>query len=222
MGTDQQPCSTKGADLSSYRTDQEIFWAGEFGDAYIKRNQGDAIVAANTAFFKRVLVKCDGVQSIVEFGANIGLNLIALRRLLPDIRLKAVEINTSAVDALRGLDGVEVQHGSLLDARQTDPFDLAFTKTVLIHLAPSALQQAYDVLYASAKRYLLIAEYYNPTPVEVPYRGHQDRLFKRDFAGEMLERFSDIELVDYGFVYHNAHFPQDDITWFLMEKRASL
>ena len=54
----------------------------------------------------------------------------------------------------------------------------------------------------------------------MPYRGHDARLFKRDFAGEMLDRFSDLRLVDYGFRYHRdpAH-PADDLTWFLMEKR---
>ena len=36
----------------------------------------------------------------------------------------------------------------------------------------------------------------------MPYRGHTARLFKRDFAGEMLDRFSDLRLVDYGFRYH--------------------
>ena len=40
-----------------------------------------------------------------------------------------------------------------------------------------------------------------------------------NFAGEMLDRFRDLRLVDYGFVYHrDVNFPQDDITWFLMEK----
>lgn len=45
-------------------------------------------------------------------------------------------------------------------------------------------------------------------------------LFKRDFAGEMLEKYQDLQLVDYGFVYHgDANFPQDDLTWFLLEKQ---
>jgi hypothetical protein len=44
-------------------------------------------------------------------------------------------------------------------------------------------------------------------------------LFKRDFAGEMLERYPDLELIDYGFVYkRDNNFPQDDITWFLLKK----
>ena len=63
-------------------------------------------------------------------------------------------------------------------------------------------------------------EYYSPTPVEIVYRGHSDRLFKRDFAGEMLDRFADLKLVDYGFDYHrDPVFSLGDINWFLLEKQ---
>ncbi len=75
-------------------------------------------------------------------------------------------------------------------------------------------------MFASASRYILVAEYYNPQPTEIAYRGHSGRLFKRDFAGELMDRFPDLSLVDYGFVYRrDANFPQDDLTWFLMEKK---
>jgi pseudaminic acid biosynthesis-associated methylase len=202
-------------------TEQEEFWAGEFGDCYLERNQGEAIVAANTALFGRILSRCPGVASVIEFGANIGLNLVAIRRLLPEARLKAVEINRKAVSRLARLGGIEVEESSLLAARQAEPFDLAFTKTVLIHIAPDQLGLAYDVLYQSSRRYLMVAEYYNPTPVEVRYRGHDRRLFKRDFAGELLDRYSDLRLLDYGFVYHRDAFRQDDLTWFLMRKKTA-
>lgn len=46
----------------------------------------------------------------------------------------------------------------------------------------------------------------------------QTKLFKRDFAGEIMSRHKDFELVDYGFVYHGASFPQDDVNWFLLRK----
>ena len=60
-----------------------------------------------------------------------------------------------------------------------------------------------------------------PFPVALPYRGHQDRLFKRDFAGEMLDRFPDLELTAYGFNYRrDPLFPQDDTTWFLLHKQS--
>jgi spore coat polysaccharide biosynthesis protein SpsF len=90
---------------------------------------------------------------------------------------------------------------------------------VLIHINPEQLDLVYQKLNASSKKYILIAEYYNPSPVMIPYRGNEDRLFKRDFAGEMLEKYTDLSLVDYGFAYRkDPIFPQDDITWFLLEK----
>ena len=37
------------------RTEQEIFWAGDFGSDYINRNKGDEAVASNIALFSRAL-----------------------------------------------------------------------------------------------------------------------------------------------------------------------
>ncbi len=97
--------------------------------------------------------------------------------------------------------------------------DLALIKGVLIHINPDALQTVYQKLAQAATRYVLIAEYYNPSPVTINYRGHEDRLFKRDFAGEFMDYQRDFQLVDYGFVWHkDPNFPQDDTTWFLMER----
>jgi spore coat polysaccharide biosynthesis protein SpsF len=80
---------------------------------------------------------------------------------------------------------------------------------------------AYDQLACAGRRYVAIIEYYNPSPVEVLYRGHSGRLFKRDFAGEFMDRHPAFQLIDYGFVYHrDLVFPQDDLTWFLMERRT--
>jgi len=88
----------------------------------------------------------------------------------------------------------------------------------MIHIAPEQLEGVYQKLYQASRRFILIAEeYYNTTPVSVPYCGHVDRLFNRDFAGAMLDRHPDLELVDYGFVYYlDVLFPQDDMTWFLL------
>ena len=102
---------------------------------------------------------------------------------------------------------------SIYDYESTQQFDVSLIKGVLIHINPEMLPIVYDKLYAASKKYILICEYYNPAPVAINYRGHSDRLFKRDFAGEMLERYKD------GFCYkRDVAFPQDDITWFLLKK----
>ena len=97
--------------------------------------------------------------------------------------------------------------------------DLVLISGVLIHINPNHLPEVYDKLVAASSRYLLVVEYYNPTPIVVPYRGHTDRLFKRDFAGEIMDRHPEMQLLDYGFAYHrDPNFPLDDANWFLLEK----
>lgn len=204
---------------SSYATEQEGFWAGEFGDVYSERNVGAGWIAANTALFARVLGRTRGVRSVIEFGANIGLNLRALDSLIPNADLAGVEINTSAATELRDWGRAHVHETSILGFEPDRTWDLALIKGVLIHINPDELPNVYDRLFAASGKYICVVEYYNPTPVALPYRGHADRLFKRDFAGEMLDRFDGLRLVDYGFCYHrDPNFPQDDVTWFLMEK----
>ncbi len=205
----------------SYKTEQESFWAGEFGNEYIARNQGDASIASNTALFSKILKSTNSISTIIEFGANIGLNLKAIKRLLPEIELSAIEINEKAVAQLREeIKNINVYHSSILDFQPDKKRDLVLIKGVLIHTNPDELQNVYELLYETSNKYICIAEYYNPSPVEVKYRGHEGKLFKRDFAGEIMDLFPDLKLIDYGFVYHrDNNFPQDDTTWFLLEKR---
>ncbi len=207
---------------STYQTDQEEFWAGEFGDQYIERNQGQQIVAANLSLFSRVIERTADVASAIEFGANIGLNLEALRILRPGIELSAIEINRKAAEVLQRRGGIKVYPQSILEFKPDYQRDLVLIKGVLIHLNPDCLPQVYDLLHRTSKRYICIAEYYNPAPVEIPYRGNTGKLFKRDFAGEMLDRFPGLRLVDYGFLYRrDPNFAQDDITWFLLDKNET-
>jgi spore coat polysaccharide biosynthesis protein SpsF len=207
--------------VTDFSTPQEQFWAGQFGDDYTDRNAGARWVASNLALFGRVLAATAGVRSVLELGANRGLNLIALRELLPDARLSAVEINAKAVDALRQFSWLDVTHSSLLDFRPYETSDFVLVKGVLIHLHPDVLPGVYELLHAASSRYICIVEYYNQSPVTIPYRGHSERLFKRDFAGEVLGKYADLRLRDYGFVYHgDPNFPQDDLTWFLLEKSS--
>lgn len=206
--------------MGAYSTEQEEFWRGEFGDAYTGRNIGELLLASNVNFFTRILQRTRGVTSVLELGANLGMNLRALRTLLPSARLSAVEINAKACEELRGLGYIDVTEGSILDYRAPQPFDLVLIKGVLIHINPERLDDTYRVIDQASSRYVVIGEYYNPTPTSIPYRGHTDRLFKRDFAGEMLDRHPRYSVVDYGFAWRrDPVFPQDDITWFLLEKR---
>lgn len=199
-----------------FKTEQEEFWAGEFGKKYIKRNTDHL---RNIPLFSNIFSKTNNVNSIIELGANIGLNLKAIKNILPNTNLSAIEINSDAVKELEQINDIEVYNQSLLDFNIDYKRDFVLIKGVLIHINPDCLDEVYDLLYNLSHKYICIAEYYNPTPVEVNYRGHKNKLFKRDFAGDILDKFDDLELIDYGFVYHrDNNFPQDDITWFLLKK----
>lgn len=203
-----------------FKTDQEKFWANEFGTEYIDRNQGDLLLASNLNFFTKALARAGKIESCIEFGANIGMNLKALKLLYPNINLKAIEINKEAALSLSDVIGnANIYNGSIFDYKVESKVQLSLIKGVLIHINPDMLQSVYEKLYDSSKEFILIAEYYNPSPVTINYRGHSDKLFKRDFAGEFLDKYKDAKLIDYGFSYRrDPAFPQDDITWFLIKK----
>ena len=207
--------------MTQFKTEQENFWAEDFGKAYIERNKSNHLLASNLNFFSKALAQAGQVHSCKEFGANIGMNLKALKLLFPDISLKAIEINKDAAAELAKVIGQEnIFNDSIFNATDSEKVELALIKGVLIHINPDMLQDVYQKLYDASNKFILIAEYYNPSPVSIPYRGHSDKLFKRDFAGEFLDKFSDTELVDYGFAYkRDRAFPLDDITWFLIKKK---
>ena len=149
------------------------------------------------------------------------MNLKALKLLYPNIELSGIEINKQASEQLGNLiEPKNVYNSSIFDFEVKKKSDITLIKGVLIHINPDMLQLVYQKLYDASSKYILIAEYYNPSPVTIKYRGHEDRLFKRDFAGEFLEKYPDSVLIDYGFSYRNDPvFPQDDITWFLIQKK---
>ena len=148
----------------------------------------------------------------------VKLNLVALRRLQPALKLSGYEINGEAAKQASEFDVAEITQGSILEEIKDEKVDLTFTVGVLIHINPCYLENVYRNLVNGSNRYVLVAEYYNPVPTKITYRGHEDKLFKRDFAGDLIDKFG-LRLVDYGFIYKRDNWaPQDDTTWFLLEK----
>ena len=84
----------------SYKTEQESFWAGDFGDAYIGRNTREDSVCKRLGLWAQVIRHIVRLETVIEFGANIGVNLRALQILVPGLRTSAIEINQAAIDEL--------------------------------------------------------------------------------------------------------------------------
>ncbi len=201
------------------KTEQERFWSGEFGDDYVDRNQGENWIAGYISHFNEILKRVPNLDSIIEFGCNRGMNLQALHQLLPNTSLSGIEINEKAFNIANDHDYTEIFNDSIISVELPKKYDLTFIKGVLIHINPDNLTDVYERLYKYSNKYICIAEYYNPTPVALPYRGHSEKLFKRDFAGEVMDMYPDLTLIDYGFTYHrDSKYMHDDLNWFLLEK----
>jgi spore coat polysaccharide biosynthesis protein SpsF len=202
-----------------YKTEQENFWAGDFGNEYIDRNNCPEQLASYLCFWSKIFKCRNGIRSVIEFGANIGGNIRALKMLLPLADLDAIEINKTACEQLTKIDGLTVFNGSILEIDLKKKYDLVFMRGVLIHINPDELQNVYRRMYECTNNggYILLDEYFNPYPIAIDYRGEKDKLFKRDFAGELMDRYPDLELIDYGCTYHRDGW-NDDSNWFLMKK----
>ncbi len=168
-------------------------WKSEFGEDYMRRNplEAEALREAEIAF-RRIMKEShlEGqISSILEVGANVGINLTGWRTVLgPSVLLSAVEPNPKASALLRANKTLALQHVVEADACrlpfEDGTFDLVFTNGVLIHIPPARLPEAMKEIMRVSKRFVLCSEYFSHQPVEIPYRGQTGLLWKRDFGQE--------------------------------------
>ena len=209
--------------MKEFATEQESFWSGSFGDSYTQRKNGEIMARSYLMFWVDIIKRTGPLNSCFEIGCNRGVNLDSIKKLLPSCSTNGLEINSFAVKECAA-NGHQVFEGSILEpppavTTKEGLNDLSFVSGVLIHIDPSKLIDAYTLLYNLSQKYILIAEYFNPVPVAIPYRGHENRLFKRDFASEFWQNYPSLSLVDYGFIWSKDPVaPRDDVNWFLFHK----
>ncbi len=197
---------------------QTQFWEGQFGDEYTARNRCNP--DDRQGFFARILDLTDSVSSICELGANRGHNLEAIGRINSSLELTGVEVNRVACSEMAGKNRINSVCSTIQEFSSTEQFDLVFTCGVMIHLPPEDLKAVYEKMIGLSQRYVMVNEYFNPVPVEIEYRGHPERLFKRDFGGELLDASGGkLRLVDYGFLWQRVEPAWDNTTWWLFEKK---
>lgn len=175
-------------------TQEEQFWAGDFGVEYVARNR---VVWQDRMPLWQDILERTGARSVLEVGCNAGWNLRALRAVDRQLELKGVDVNDEAlVEAgIAGLD-VEAMSGALVGAKWPRQFDLVFTAGVLIHVGPDALRPVMDSIVNASARYVLAIEYEHDTEQEIIYRGHAGKLWKRPF-GDLYQGMG-LKLVDTG------------------------
>ena len=203
---------------------QDIFWTEEYAEDYSAKNCAFDNELGKQGWAK-ILNKANLTQkTYLEVGCNIGRNLDQLRLLDPELQPSAVEINPKALEFARSRHSLTHSFcGAAQEATlPSRAFELVFTCGVLIHIQPEDLAAVMMKMHDWSSRYILIAEYFNRTPISIEYQGRSSLLFKRDFGAMFADNF-DVTLVDYGFlwgrIFDAAGF--DDITFWLFEKNAA-
>jgi pseudaminic acid biosynthesis-associated methylase len=187
-------------------TDQTRVWTGEFGREYTDRNDQspdelDRFYQENYGISRRKLNEAflSGISKqarILEVGCNTGTQLLMLQE-MGYSSLYGIEIQDYALERAKArLPRAELRQASALSIPYPEKyFDLVFTSGVLIHIAPSDLAGVLGEIHRCSKKWIWGFEYYAPQPTEIQYRGHEQLLWKRDFAKSYCDEFTDLELV---------------------------
>ncbi|NKQ39674.1 MAG: methyltransferase domain-containing protein [Methanosarcinales archaeon] len=186
-------------------TEQIKEWAGKFGEEYTDRNtvnlvELDESIHNNIGVSRTEQINefLSGLElnNILEVGSNVGNQLLLLQK-NGFKNLNGIEINWYAVEkAKERTKEINIIQGSAFDIPFKDAyFDLIFTSGVLIHISPQDINRVLDEIYRCSKKYIWGSEYFATEYTQVDYRGHDELLWKTNFAELYLDRFPNLQLV---------------------------
>lgn len=183
-------------------------------EALYKRNYG----LTRTELNQKFLASLDRSARILEVGSNVGNQLLCLQK-MGFSHLYGIELQSYAVELSKSrTKGINIIQGEASDIPFKDNyFDMVFTSGVLIHIAPSDQPGVMKEIYRCSRKYIFGFEYYSEMPKEIVYRGHENLLWKADFAGEYLELFADLHLMKEEKIKYLNNENVDAM--FLLEKR---
>lgn len=194
-------------------------WKGEFGTAYTDRNVVDW--RQRLAGYRHMLEALP-IKRALEVGCNRGHNLIALHELFgEDAEVVGVEPNPHAREIARASSSkIGVVNGNLLDLVFKDGyFDIVLSGGVLSHTALGNLPRALSELQRVSRRYILAIEYFADEETVIPYRGHDDLLWKRNFPAHFKAHIPDASIIRHGYWGPGEAF--DRSHWWVLEKTVA-
>lgn len=195
-------------------------WTGEFGDSYTRRNTDSTLEARRSMWSMLLPSDC---KSVLEVGANTGLNLAAIELNQPNMEFYACEPNDMAREELEA-NGVVPALNITADYADKLRFpdeivDLAFTSGVLIHIPAEKLIPSMREIHRCAKKWIICGEYFAPSEEMVPYRGHMDVLWRRNYGGLWLDNFLDLRCTACLFAWDRLT-GLDNLTYWVFHKGA--
>ncbi len=206
--------------MNKFKTIQEKAWSSKIGTDYLITSS--IIQDRFPGIGKTLISNKIKAKSAIELGCNVGFNLKVLKKIYPKADILGVEINKEAYEIAK--KNYNCINQSLISFKTNKKFDLVITSGVLIHQDPKSLKKIYKNIYNLSKKYIYIDEYFNPTPIEIKYRGKKKLLFKRDFARELWEAYPNLKLVNYGFYWNEDPLLKsvpnivDNSNWFIFNK----
>lgn len=204
-------------------TEQIKFWQNSFGNEYVERNSVDVderysakYGITRTALNREFIGHMPRDARILEVGCNNGRQLKALEG-LGFTELYGIEINRKALGIARQHTHLNVLYASAFDIPFRDGFfDVVYTSGVLIHIHPHDLPRAFAEMRRVTRRYIWGFEYFAETLEAIPYRGHNDRMWKGNYAQQQQKAHPDLKLVKEKKVPYLADANRDQM--YLLEK----
>jgi pseudaminic acid biosynthesis-associated methylase len=194
----------------------ERLWSADFGNEYVDRNVN---AHDSRGTFWLPLVEELRPSSVLEIGCGVGGNLQWIAQGVRPDRIIGVDVNAKALKLLEErVPGVRAVHAPARDVPFADrSIDLVFTMGVLIHQPEESLMRVMSEMVRLSQRWVFCAEYYDTETVEIPYRGVDGALFRRDYKS-LFESFfpTELRLVREGFRGENDG--DEGYTWWLFDR----
>lgn len=184
---------------------QENHWAGNRGNRYIDRNQPDTDPQIER-FWYECLKPIPAGSSLIEFGSSIGINLLPINEIRPDIKLSAVEINEKAVSVIKEtLPHIRIFNENIVLFKPEEQWDVTLIKGVLIHVTDDLkYEKVLENIDHISKKFVIICDHIADTPTWVEYEGRGDLWKIRKFPIDFVQRYKHWQIIDTGFFTRNV------------------
>ena len=95
--------------------------------------------------------------------------------------------------------------------------DLVFTSGVLIHVPPDKLEASLREIHRVSSRYVICGEYFAPSEEMIPYRGHDNAMWRRDYGSLFMDTCPDLHPIGTLFAWKRTT-GLDNLTFWIFEK----